>query len=174
MENRINKKAEKYIQEFKNQIQDWFIQNKCEITGECDTSEFLKFIYDFDTLNFNKDDLQKRKRIKNIVPLNNRCLGLRANNEQCTRRRKNNSDFCGTHEKGTPHGIFQLSEKNNECKLCKKIELTIQEIKGIYYYIDNIGNIYHHDDVIQNKNNPRIIASYSLINDIYSISELKI
>ena len=35
-----------------------------------------------------KDDLQKRKRIKNIVPSNDRCIALRANLEQCTRRKK--------------------------------------------------------------------------------------
>ena len=91
MESRLNKKAEKHIQEFKNQIQNWFSENNSEINGDCNTSDFLKFIFDFDTLSFNKDDLQKRKRLKNIVPLNDRCLGLRANNEQCTRRKKNES-----------------------------------------------------------------------------------
>ena len=174
MESRITKKSDQHLLEFKGAIKEWFSDNNSDICGECDRSDFLKFIFDFDSLSFSKDDFQKRKRVKNIVPMSIRCCAKRANGEQCTRRKKDGCDFCGTHEKGIPHGIFQLSEKNTECKLCKKIELTIQEIKGIYYYIDNIGNIYHHDDVIQNKNNPRIIASYSLINDIYSISELKI
>tara|TARA_Y100001980_G_C14352040_1_gene162764 strand:- start:47 stop:571 length:525 start_codon:yes stop_codon:yes gene_type:complete len=174
MESRLNKKAEKHNQEFKNEIQKWFSDNNCEISGQCNRSDFLKFIFDFNSLSFDKHDLQKRKRIKNQVPLNDRCLGLRANKEQCTRRKKKNLDFCGTHEKGTPNGIFQLSEENIKCIPCKKLELTIQEIKGIYYYIDNNYNIYHHDDVIQNKNNPRKIGTYTLENDIYNISEFKI
>lgn len=172
MEGRLNKKAEKHIQEFKNAIKNWFVENNCNIIGDCNTSEFLKFMFDFDTLSFNKEDFQKRKRIKNTVPCNDRCIALRANLEQCTRRKKDGLKFCGTHEKGTPCGIIENKTNNELCVPCKKLEIWIQEIKGIYYYIDDFGNIYNHDDIMQNKRSPLVIAKYTKSNDdIYNISE---
>ena len=38
------------------------------------------------------------------VPSSERCMAKRANGEQCTRRKKQDSCYCGTHTKGTPHG----------------------------------------------------------------------
>ena len=175
MEGRLNKKAEKHIQEFKNAIKDWFVENNSNVIGECNTSEFLKFIYDFDSLSFNKDDLQKRKRIKNIVPSVDRCSALRANLEQCTRRKKDGCEYCGTHEKGRPYGIVENNTSNEICPPCKKLEIWIQEIKGIYYYIDGFGNVYKHDDIMQNKKDPAVIAKYVKTEDgIYNIPEFSI
>tara|TARA_Y100000816_G_scaffold64863_1_gene43075 strand:+ start:6120 stop:6647 length:528 start_codon:yes stop_codon:yes gene_type:complete len=175
MESRLNKKAEKHIQEFKNAIKDWFLENNSNVIGDCNTSEFLKFIYDFDTLNFNKDDLQKRKRIKNVVPSVERCIALRANMEQCTRRKKDGCEYCGTHEKGVPYGVIQTELSSEVCQPCKKLEVWIQEIKGIYYYIDDFGNVYKHDDIIQNKKDPSVLAKYRKTEDgTYSIPEFSI
>lgn len=165
MEGRLNKKAEKHIHDFKNAIKEWFIENNSNIIGDSNTSDFLKFIYDFDSLSFDKEDFQKRKRIKNIVVANDRCNALRANQEQCTRRKKNGIDFCGTHEKGKPYGIIQNYNSTEICQPCKKIEIWIQEIKGIYYYIDDFGNVYNHDDIIQNKKDPGIITKYKKLED---------
>ena len=42
-----------------------------------------------------------------IIPPNERCCGIRANGQQCTRRKKEGQDkYCGTHIKGTPHGTL--------------------------------------------------------------------
>lgn len=172
MEGRLNKKAEKHIQEFKNAIKDWFTENNSNVIGDCNTSEFLKFIYDFNTLSFNKDDLQKRKRIKNIVPSNDRCIALRANLEQCTRRKKEGCEYCGTHEKGIPYGVIDTGNICEPCLPSKKLEIWIQEIKGIYYYIDAFGSVYKHDDIIQNRKDPLVIAKYRKTEDgVYSIPE---
>ena len=40
----------------------------------------------------------------------------------------------------------------------KKKEVTAEEIDGIIYYIDLDGNVYHTEDVLEDKKNPRIIA----------------
>ena len=49
----------------------------------------LQFIYDYPNMEINKCDLTKRKRVKNVVPLHERyCALRRANEEQCTRRKK--------------------------------------------------------------------------------------
>ena len=70
----------------------------------------LQFIYDYEGLILNGSDFIKRKRVKNEVPLVNRCCALRANKEQCTRRRRKDSEFCGTHIKGSPHGIMDMNQ----------------------------------------------------------------
>ena len=75
------------------------------------------------------------KRIKNIVPQYDRCNAKRANEEQCTRRKKPDFDFCGTHIKGVPHGKVQIEEKM-QCLVLNKLEVFVQDIQGIHYYID--------------------------------------
>ena len=82
-------------------------------------NQLIQYIYDYDRLTFNKEDFQKRKRVKNFVPIFDRCCAKRANEEQCTRRKKDGCEYCGTHLKGTPHGIIdnQNEPKNNTQKI---------------------------------------------------------
>ena len=120
-------------------------------------TDLLRLIYDYDVLTINKGDITKRKRAKNIVPLGDRCCALRAAGQQCSRRKKDPHDFCGTHIKGTPHGV--ISDKPPK-KTHKEIDVWLCEIHGISYYIDNFNNVYSHNDIAQNKENPTIIAKY--------------
>ena len=169
MENRVSRKVDNHITSFKEDIKDWFIKNNSDITGNSNKSEFLKYIFDYDTPSLNKDDFTRRKRIKNTIPLQIRCCACRANGEQCTRRKKDGEDYCGTHTKGTPYGIMQnnILPQNNS----KKIEIWVQEIKGIQYFIDHNNNIYLHEDILNNKNNPNIIGKYTISDKgIYNIS----
>lgn len=166
MERNINKKVEQYQVEFKNDIKKWLQSESAKITsskGTDDlTSKFLQFIFDYNSLSFNKDDFQKRKRIKNIVPSNDLCIAKRANGEQCTRRKKDETcDFCGTHIKGTPHGEIN-SNVDDKAKIISKVDIWVQEIKGINYYIDSLNNVYKPEDIISNKQNPAVIAKWSL------------
>ena len=68
-------------------------------------------------------------------------MAKRANGEQCTRRRKGELQFCGTHSKGTPHGIANAEKTYEEQN--RNVELVAQEIRGIVYYIDRFGNVYN-------------------------------
>ena len=97
MENRIGKKIDIHLSQFKNTIKDWFDNNDSDICGTCTRSDFLKFIFDYNGILLSKDDFQKRKRVKNSIPIQIRCCAKRANGEQCTRRKKNENDYCGTH-----------------------------------------------------------------------------
>ena len=63
---------------------------------------------------------EKRKRVKNSVPFHERCKAKRANEAQCTRRRRDGSKFCGTHIKGTPHG--EIVEEETDTIEKKKIQ----------------------------------------------------
>ena len=176
MEKRLTKKIENHQIEFKDNIKKWLkerdllvVKENLNDGNEDDTSEFLKYIYDYQNLILSKDDFQKRKRVKNVVPHFERCTAKRANGEQCTRRKKTSECFCGTHVKGTPHGIITDEEP---VITTKKIELSAIDIKGIVYYLDNTENVYDTEDVISNNKNPRIIAKYTKIGDEYSIPSL--
>jgi len=170
MEKRLNKKVESYITTFKDNIREKTTQlnlNKNE-----QVNQLIQYIYDYDRLAFVKEDFQKRKRVKNFVPIFDRCCAKRATNEQCTRRRKDGSEYCGTHMKGTPHGIMDAQDdgKNNT----QKIQVWDEDIKGIKYYIDKNNNVYQTEDIFSNKINPKIIAKYVKIGDQYSIPEFGI
>ena len=142
------------------------------MTKDEKTNQLLQYIYDYDRLTFNKEDFQKRKRVKNFVPIFDRCCAKRASNEQCTRRKKEGSEFCGTHMKGTPHGII---DSQNESKInTQKIEVWAQDIQGIVYYIDKGNNVYQAEDIVSNKVNPKIIAKYVKSGEHYSIPEFNI
>ena len=128
-------------------------------------NDLLEFVYDFERMSLSKDDLIKRKRIKNSIPLLNRCNAKRASGEQCTRRRKEGNEFCGTHSKGTPNGFMQM----NECGDCslQKMEVFAEDIHGIIYYIDKYNNVYRTEDILSAKENPQIIAKCKKTNGIY-------
>jgi len=175
MEKRLFKKIDQHNSKFKDDIKAWIEKNNCSVVCNEDSvnklSEFLQFIYDYETINISKDDFQKRKRIKNTVPLYDRCNARRANGEQCSRRKKVNEDYCGTHLKGQPHGVISDEKKT---KNVKKVEIWVQEIKGISYYIDGNGNVYNHEDILSNSNKPRVIAKWCKNSDgSYSIPEIE-
>ncbi len=170
MERRLNKKVESYITSFKDSIREK--ATSMDMHKNEQVSQLLQYIYDYDRLSFNKEDFQKRKRVKNFVPIFDRCCAKRANCEQCTRRRKDGSEYCGTHLKGTPHGIVdaQTEPKNTT----QKVEVYAQDIQGIIYYIDKNNNVYQAEDIISNKVNPKIIAKYVKDGEKYSIPEFSI
>jgi hypothetical protein len=170
MERRLNKKAEGYITSFKDCIREKATQMGM-IKNE-QVNQLLQFIYDYDRLSFNKEDFQKRKRVKNFVPIYDRCCAKRASDEQCTRRKKDGFEFCGTHIKGTPHGI--VDTQNETKNTTQKVEVYAQDIQGIVYYIDKNNNVYQAEDIISNKINPKIIAKYVKNGEAYSIPEFNI
>ena len=170
MEKRLNKKLEVWISGFKDNIREKATQ--IGISKNDQTNQLIQYIYDYDRLTFGKEDFQKRKRVKNVVPFFDRCCAKRASNEQCTRRKKDGIEYCGTHMKGTPHGI--IDNQNESKPNTQKIEVWAQDIQGIIYYIDKAYNVYQAEDIIINKLNPKIIAKYKKNGDIYSIPEFNI
>jgi hypothetical protein len=117
------------------------------------------------------EDFSKRKRVKNDVPHCERCTAKRSNGEQCTRRKKDGELFCGTHIKGTPHGFISPDEQGT-VQTSSKVEVWLQDFKGISYYIDNQMNVYQTEDIVSNKRNPKIISKYVTENGEYSIPNI--
>jgi hypothetical protein len=177
MERRLNKKIEDYLISFKNDIAKKLqeIVNSLEIHDASTRDELMKanystklqcnsmagFVYNYEKLRLGKDDFMKRKRVKSVVPMYERCSAKRANGEQCTRRKKDDEAYCGTHIKGTPHSI--IDEVTCETPTTKnvKVDIWAQDIKGIIYYIDKTGNVYDTEDIMKIDKYPkRIIAKY--------------
>jgi hypothetical protein len=171
MERRINKKIENYISDYKDNVKQK--ASELGLAKDINLSQLVQYIYDYDRLTLCKEDFLKRKRVKNVVHLSDRCCAKRANAEQCTRRRKDTTtEFCGTHLKGTPHGICDFNEDAKPKGY--KIEVWAQDIQGIIYYIDKNSNVYQAEDIMQGKDNPKIIAKYVKLGDIYMIPEFNI
>jgi hypothetical protein len=124
--------------------------------------QLTTFVYEYEKLKMTKEDFMKRKRVKNTVPIQQRCLAKRANGEQCTRKKKEGCDYCGTHTKGVPCSIMDDVNENGEKPKSNQqsVNIWVQNIKGIEYFIDSSQNVYKHEDVINNSMNPRIIAKY--------------
>ena len=152
MNQRINKCIEDYLHKFKRDIKD-------SITKDTTIESLLREIYDYPRFIISPHHYQKPKRVKNPVPLYERCQAKRADKEQCTRRRRSTHQFCGTHIKGTPHGTLNINVPANPIQ---KLDVWVQEINGINYYIDNSENVYNPVDVYQNKVDPRRIHTYTV------------
>lgn len=168
MERRIKQKVSDYVSKMKSDIIEYV--NTKELS-ESDVNYITNYISNYTMLDLTKDDFVRRKRVKNVVPLFERCHAKRANGEQCTRRSKESDQFCGTHSKGQPHGI--VSDNNQEVTY-KKITVQAHDIKGIIYYLDNNSNVYDPNDIINGIKNPKIIAKYICTNGVYSIPDFNI
>jgi hypothetical protein len=167
MESRLNKKAETYIAEIKNELIKKVSELKNDNT-EDKINDIIIYLNSTRPMEITKEDFMKRKRTKNSVSLSDRCIAKRANGEQCSRRKKSNCSYCGTHIKGVPHGVVNLNETN----VVSHKEVWCEDIGGILQYIDNDGNIYKHEEVMNNVVNPSIIGKYEIIDGMYSIKNV--
>ena len=173
MEKRIIQKISNHNKKFKDDMKTHILdvfdeELKSDNFDTQKIQNIIKYIYEYQNLELTQQDFQKRKRVKNTVPFHSRCIALRANGDQCTRRRKGELNYCGTHSKGTPHGEINSKQpvKTHEIK-----HVIAQEIQGIICYIDNDNNVYDPTDIHQNKKEPRIVSKYIVENGEYKISK---
>ena len=167
MEKRINIKVDEYVQQFKDDVCAKSLE--LEFDDKHKIAKLMEFIYDYSRITLQKEDFIKRKRVKNSIPDMNRCSAKRASGEQCTRRRKTECEFCGTHSKGTPHGLVQTIQDMTNA--VQKMDVFAEEVKGIVYYIDKFMNVYKTEDILEGKENPEIIAQSVKVGDTYTIPE---
>jgi len=170
MDKKLNKRIETYLRQFKNDIKDMILETKLE--PEISKS-IIEKVFNYENLQLSEADVVKRKRIKNAIPGLNRCNAKRANGEQCTRKRKEGHTYCGTHVKGTPHGIV-VSMLSGEEQILKG-EVFAEDICGIVYYIDANKNVYKTEDILNGVKNPSIIAKcVQLQNGKYTIPQFNL
>jgi len=174
MERRLNQRIDEYLIEFKNQIAGRIqtmvqgieesasgrdVSIMCDVKTKCNS--LAAFVYNYDKIKVGKDDFMKRKRVKSVVPIYERCCAKRASGEQCTRRKKEGESYCGTHIKGTPHSVMEESVTEPSTPKNVKVDIWAQDIRGIIYYIDKTGNVYDTEDIMKIDKYPkRVIAKY--------------
>lgn len=164
MEKNITNIVNRHNLTFKSNLKDWFTNNKSKIVdeeGNDVTNKFIQHMFDFPSLELTSNDFKRRERSESNVADCDRCLALKSNGARCSRRKKNIDGkimgYCGTHLKGISNG--SVEETNIVQK--EKIQIWIQEINGIIRHIDDKGNIYKTDDIIDRVDSPRIIATYT-------------
>ena len=175
MERRLNQRIDEYLIEFKNQIagriqtmvegiEDTGSGRDVSILGDMKTkcNSLAAFVYNYEKIKVGKDDFMKRKRVKSVVPIYDRCCAKRASGEQCTRRKKEGESYCGTHIKGTPHSVMEENVSEPSTPKNMKVDIWAQDIKGIIYYVDKAGNVYDTEDIMKIDKYPkRVIAKYA-------------
>lgn len=177
MERRLNQRIDDYLIEFKNQIAgriqtivQGIEETRAAAVGNNSMMNDVKtkcnslaaFVYNYEKIKVGKDDFMKRKRVKSIVPIYDRCCAKRASGEQCTRRKKEGESYCGTHIKGTPHSVMEENIAESSTPKNVKVDIWAQDIKGIIYYIDKVGNVYDTEDIMKIDKYPkRVIAKYA-------------
>ena len=170
MESRINKNISTYIRGFKNDLVDVIKEMESSDTG-VEVNQLISYIYDYQKLVLRPVDFNKRKRLKNTIPVTNRCSACKANGDQCTRRRKEESEFCGTHSKGVPHGMVNDDDNlTNGDDVSHNLEIFGEDINGIIFYMDKYKNVYSVEDIMMKKTDPGIVGSYELVNGVYNIN----
>ena len=84
------------------------IVNKICHLKHLDETQILELILPnkiyFNELSNNLVSKKKKKTNRRILPKNERCLGRKNDLTQCTRKRKDGHEFCGSHIKNLPNG----------------------------------------------------------------------
>lgn len=167
MEKKVKSKLDEYLTSFKDGV-----GKKVEGLGisETEKKELMDYISSYGKMDIDNTIFLKRKRCHATFPISLRCISKRSDGEQCSRRKKDGCEYCGTHSKGSPYGTFS----QESIVSVTKMEVWAQEIGGIHYYIDNTNNVYNTEDIINNKLNPRVIAQCEKNGDVYSIPSFHI
>lgn len=97
-----------------------------------------------DTLDLSVPLFKKKKRKKNtILKQTELCMARKADSGQCTRRRKDGSEFCGKHNGQLKFGRIDdtvLAKDNQNFIQCSSIK-----IDGTEYLIDKNNVVYSYD-----------------------------
>lgn len=173
MERNVNKRIENYIIEFKDDIKRKLFEFD-PFLDKHKANQFLEYVYDYNRLVLTKEEFVKRKRIQFEIPEAERCVATLSSGERCSRRKKTNNEYCGTHTKmgettSQNHNLAGDETSNptvgeegefrtNISVTSNQLELYAEDIGGIMYYIDKHNNVYKTEDILENKKNPQIIA----------------
>jgi len=109
------------------------IKNICE-KENLDFEHILEKYLNYDSID-DKQEIKKRNR--KLPPKELQCKGRKSDFEQCTRKKKDNEDFCASHLKNLKYGSIDMENDDY-------IEMFEQEIDGKIYYLDNENNVYSH------------------------------
>jgi len=184
MDTLVNQRIDTHIIQFKNDIKEKMCSLRLLDTDGADDlkshdedyqadstrdkmRELLEFVYEYPKLNFKKEDFVSPKRKPKSSAeedLNVFCVAKRYDGVQCTRKKKKGSVYCGTHAKIEMNQQV-TSDQVLSINSTQKMDVSAEDIHGIIYYIDKHNNVYHTEDILEGKENPRIIAKAVKHND---------
>lgn len=165
MEKIISSKVEEHLENIKYGLVISInkILEKEEIIKD-DLHDILEEVNAIKMLEFTKEDfIVKRNRTRNEVHKSERCIARKSAGEQCSHRKQEGKMFCGTHSKGTPHGVISDEIDNN--KVTTKVAINVIDIAGILYHVDNMGNVYDPIDIVSKAKHPKVISKYEKSED---------
>jgi len=113
-----------------------------------------------------------KKRNRRVLPFEFQCMGRKLDGKQCTRGKRDNSDYCKSHENKLPYGRidepFKLKEskvrgRKKKDKLNDFVATHVEIIDGMNYLVDDNNFVYTF-----NINNPEFlgIKQNNIINKI--------
>lgn len=150
----VNSRINEYFEKMAHDVE--MIASSYESTPAIES--ILKYIRDYPLLHLEKEEIQRKKRQNTIVPSHLRCVAKCGKGERCSRRKQEDSMFCGTHLKGSPWGI--VAPDNEPSLVSRKLPIWLEDFNGIQYYIDEEGRVYDHHDIIEGIANPRVVAKW--------------
>lgn len=175
MEKRINKCIDEYVSGLKQNVKGEIIK-VIEVSKNGDENctkllhGLLQYVCDYEKCQLKSTDFEKRKRSKNNVPVCEQCFAKKADSSRCTRRKRDGSHFCGTHIKGTPHGVIDETQVESVQSTSgvyatkqdkfKSVEIWLEDINGIMHYIDNNYNVYDNEEILKGIENPKVVYKY--------------
>ena len=100
-----------------------------------------------------------KKRNRRILCSHEQCMGRKGDGNQCTRSRKDGSEYCLSHQKSIPHGriddeTYSRKQKGKPGRRPKNdkyvndpdyLSVTIRNISGQSYLVDVENNVYTYD-----------------------------
>ena len=110
----------------------------------------------------------EKPKVKKDISVNEQCNATRMDGERCTRRKKQDGHFCGTHINCPSPIAFTVDTVPS---ITDKVVSAI-DIQGIIYYIDEDLNVYNTEDVIKEVVDPSIIGRACINNGVYTIPSL--
>jgi hypothetical protein len=127
-------------------------------------NSILEKICEENNLNYNdisekySDDINKigskfgvKKRNRRILPADFQCMGRKLDSKQCTRGKRDNSDYCKSHENKLPFGRIDEPFKGKESKNRGRkkrdkqndfIATHVEIIDGKNYLVDDKNFVY--------------------------------
>ena len=126
---------------------------------------FQKYVNN-DIIPIDIDMTQKRKRKKNKqLSVGELCMARKADNHQCTRRRKDNSEYCGKHFNNLKYGRIDDEDKYSSDNF---IKCSPETIDGKEYLVDTSTNIVYTYDF----ENPKIVGKKASDGSLVLLSEM--
>ncbi len=116
-----------------------------------------------------KDNVKPTKKYKKhpVKSKDDICIAKKSDGLQCTRKKKDDTQYCGKHSSNQRYGTIELDDNNiDDCD--KYIMTWTEQIDGINYLIDSNNIVYS-----SNIDNPEILGKKSKEGKLILLSDLK-